>query len=800
MPAYNKKEKLQIEISNLRYEGEHFHQNIELLFVLEGTLDADVGNQAAHMKSQDILVINANKKHSLSGSEDALYVRLYIDYNLMADVFESMNIFLWCDSTRDSSGRYDELRSVIKQLLNHHLSTHGRADFGHIALCYRVMELLSVHFLVRSGDKVPLEDQDRFEDRISQINNYIRANYNQPISTKELSEKLYLSNGYLSRFFKKNYGMSFADYLTNVRVFHAVDDLLNTNTPITRVAYDNGFPSAANFNKAFKEIHGETPSAFRKKSRERADEKSEDDPTLSQRLEIFLRNDGQKQEESRTAQSGKARYSAGKYEKIIPFWKDMINAGSAEDLLKSDVREHIVYLKENFGFQYVRFWSLFSEEMLITNFHKGGAHNYSRLDSILDFLLEHGIKPHIELGMKPRRVNRNVQDFLIQEEKWERFPGLVNWENEMDSLMRHLIHRYGRREVGTWRMELWCREHFPDRKTGVEEYLAQFEATERIIHRYSTALRFGGCGARIDFLEQYGKAIFKNWYDRKVRIDFLSFIYYAYERGEEDQDRYSKRITDNEAILHYIQKTERLLEAVGFEGVPILATEWNLTVSDRNYINDTCFKGAYLVKNMIDVYGMAESMAYFLGSDRVSEHYDSDGLLYGGTGLLTKDGIKKPAAYAFDFMNRLYPYFIGKGRNYLITTDGTEIYGIVCHNQKKLNYNYYLSREDELDKKNIWKYFEERDVLDLEILLTDLADGMYQIKTYRINEHDGSVMDYWEEMEFENEITRNDIKYLSKKCEPRLTIRKVQVSDGTLAVKLRMEANEIAFIKARRLV
>ena len=38
MPAYNKKEKLQIEISNLRYEGEHFHQNIELLFVLERDL------------------------------------------------------------------------------------------------------------------------------------------------------------------------------------------------------------------------------------------------------------------------------------------------------------------------------------------------------------------------------------------------------------------------------------------------------------------------------------------------------------------------------------------------------------------------------------------------------------------------------------------------------------------------------------------------------------------------------------------------------------------------------------------
>ena len=34
------------------------------------------------------------------------------------------------------------------------------------------------------------------------------------------------------------------------------------------------------------------------------------------------------------------------------------------------------------------------------------------------------------------------------------------------------------------------------------------------------------------------------------------------------------------------------------ETYPVYVTEWNLTISDRNYINDTCFKGAYVVKNI----------------------------------------------------------------------------------------------------------------------------------------------------------------------------------------------------------
>ena len=59
--------------------------------------------------------------------------------------------------------------------------------------------------------------------------------------------------------------MSFADYLTNVRLHHAVDQLLYTDIPITRIVYDNGFSSVALFNKAFKKEYGETPSAVRKR-------------------------------------------------------------------------------------------------------------------------------------------------------------------------------------------------------------------------------------------------------------------------------------------------------------------------------------------------------------------------------------------------------------------------------------------------------------------------------------------------------------------------------------------------------
>ena len=107
------------------------------------------------------------------------------------------------------------------------------------------------------------DSQDRI--RIQQIQNYIQANYQSQISLNDLADRLYLSNAYLSKYVKKHLGMTFMEYLNNVRLFHAVDELLYTKKNITRIALDNGFPTSAAFTKAFREVYREAPSEYRKK-------------------------------------------------------------------------------------------------------------------------------------------------------------------------------------------------------------------------------------------------------------------------------------------------------------------------------------------------------------------------------------------------------------------------------------------------------------------------------------------------------------------------------------------------------
>ena len=801
-----RKDKIKLTIFSEVKEPEHFHQDIELLYVLEGKLNVTILEKTTHMKENDVLVVNANKKHALTASDDVLYMQIMVPYNMVSDLFQSIDVIFWCDSTNDESERYDELRKVLRALLNHYLESHGNiANFGHISLCYQVLDTLSMYFLVQSADWDGQGSKDKFEERIGQINNYIQANYNQPISLKDLSNKLFLSNGYLSRFFKKNYGMSFAEYLTNIRLFHAVDDLLYSSQPITRIAYDNGFASVAVFNKAFKNAYGETPSSMRKKAKNEKEEPTEElkNTEIEKRLEKYLVVEEKQTEESTDVGVCQGEYSVLKSEPIKNTWGNTINIGVASELLRSEVQEHVLILKENLGFKYIRFWNILAPEFWVNVDDPNGNYNFSRLDTVFDFLINSDLKPHIDFGEKSAMIVYNLQKLRVCDNREKDYLTIDfmepnKWERFLNAFMEHLIYRYGRSEVDTWRMEYWFSEgQWYNNK--FDQYFELFDITYQTIKKYSEGVEVGGCGFRLNLDAKTTYEFLKKWNEKHCHPDFISAYIYHYDSGERNDDRYSKRSSDNDFFLHHVNGLKKHIKDAGFEDTKLYITEWNFTASNRNYMNDSCFGGAYVIKSMIDLYGQLDDTAHFIATDRTQQYFDSNELLCGGAGVITKDGLMKPSGFAFDFLNRLYPYLVGIGDNYLISTDRHTSYGIVCHNQKALGYNYYFTKEDELEKEHLWRYYEDRDELDLNLRLTDMSEGTYQVKVYRVNESNGSVLTTWADMEYDKRLSKNDIKYLKRACEPKLTISKMKTENNAMNLNIQLSANEIVFIRMRKI-
>lgn len=284
--------------------------------------------------------------------------------------------------------------------------------------------------------------------------------------------------------------------------------------------------------------------------------------------------------------------------------------------------------------------------------------------------------------------------------------------------------------------------------------------------------------------------------ERKKMPDYISVISFAYE-VDKDEKHYSIRIGDEDYLKKDIARIRQHLLETGHPNMPIFVTEWNETVSDRNFINDTCYRGAYIVKNMIDISEDVEAAGYFSGTDRRSEYFDSHMLLEGANGLLNRNGIMKPAGLALQMMNRLGKNRVAAGSHFLITTDRRNNYYIAAHNKRRLSYYYYKTQEDSIEKEKILKYYEDESYLEQNIELTDILNGDYQIRTLKVNEHKGSVMNIWKELGFSENLSEKDIQYIQKVCEPHLQLEKVTVKDNRIRLKLTMEPNEITLVELK---
>lgn len=803
MNDFIRQNKMLLKVQNGREQPEHFHQEVELLYVLEGTLELRFLDQKAVLKPEDVAVINSNEGHAVYAAAEVLYVSVFFDYKMMSQVYNGISNRFRCNSALEDAQDYERLRRILKNLLLNYMyaqnetGMEGSAGFGYAAGYFHLMEFLTEHFLVHASKEM-LTEQGKSRQRIFQIRDYLEGNYSKRITFQNLAEHLYLSEGYLSRIFREAFHMNYTEYLNKVRLSHAMEELLYTERPITQIAYDNGFSSISFFNKSFKREYGKTPTMFREEGipSPKTEETQTESPELTDKLEAFL-GETQKDDEDAECDVTRAELSAVCQEKIEHNWNKVINIGAASDLLKSEIQEHVILLSSALGYQYIRFWSIFAKEMLIDVHDEEGDFNFSRLDQVLDFLVERGMKPFIDLEEKPRRINADSEHTILYEENIPEFQNIEQWERLIGALLRHLAERYGLEETSSWKLEVWFGGYRLAGKSGFSGYFELLKSVQLLVRKYIPGMEVGGPGMFPQFIHDMQDRqidFWREWGRRAYVPDFVSLMNYAYDANPE-KEHFGRKSRDEQYLLHGILRLKRELAAAGLPEVKIYITEWNLTVSDRNYVNDSCFQGAYIVKNIIDVCRQVDMIGYYTGSDRMTEYYDSNQLLYGGQGLLNKEGIFKPAAFAIEFLNHMYGYYVGSGENYLITGNGRKSYRIILHNMRPLSYYYFTREESHLEKDQVWQCFADQNQRKLTLVMNDMENGSYLVKSHRIHRDSGSILDIWKGLDYFRKLSREDVKYFRRVCEPGLAIRKYSVQDNRMELEICLEPNEIAFVE-----
>lgn len=137
-------------------------------------------------------------------------------------------------------------------------------DASSLALHGLGLELLAI--LARMAG--PPEDGGR-RGWIARAEDYLRANFLDPLTLDELAAEVGVHPTHLARVFRRKFGVSMGQFVRGLRIEHAARLLAEDDLPLSQVSECSGFSDQAHFTRVFKRHLHMTPGAYRVRLRGR---------------------------------------------------------------------------------------------------------------------------------------------------------------------------------------------------------------------------------------------------------------------------------------------------------------------------------------------------------------------------------------------------------------------------------------------------------------------------------------------------------------------------------------------------
>lgn len=109
--------------------------------------------------------------------------------------------------------------------------------------------------------QLPSRDINRYRCRLAE--QFIKDNYQEPLTLEAVAERIHISPRQLQRILKSQTGSTFSDYVESVRLSHVCRELEQSSKTIEQLAVRNGFSSANYLHRVFKRKLGVTPMQYR---------------------------------------------------------------------------------------------------------------------------------------------------------------------------------------------------------------------------------------------------------------------------------------------------------------------------------------------------------------------------------------------------------------------------------------------------------------------------------------------------------------------------------------------------------
>ncbi len=761
------REIIHMGVFNQRKGQQHRHPDLEIFFVMQGCLDFQLGDTMFQAEENDFFFVPPGEYHAHFARSAVLYCCMRIDSRAVSPFIEIDRLRCAIGASREDTYENRRFRKKLRRMLSLHLLKEKYSELLLQSACYDFLYFLGTYYAEQDGRK-----DDKETMRLKRIRDWMYRHYREDVQLNDLAEYMGLTPSYLSKYFKRLFGKNFLGSLTDLRLEEVCNDMKNyPERSILRIAYDNGFSNINSFNKFFKQSYGLKPSEYRAGLKDVLD--AVDDPDALEALGEYI-NSAQPEGavESPRGHHFLARADLADYHEAAYSWNRLLNAGRAGSLSLSEVREHILRLTNELGIEYVRIGDIYSEELHLYD-PESGRCDFSYLDQAVDFLYKNHL--HLYLDITPLAGGERV------------FPGPEAFAAFLEAFVEHYSRWIPKKEWESWCFELRF-DLLQSEEEAAREYFACLAAARRALKKRSPAVRVGGPGMEASgFLKLMKRSPLpaegSSW-------DFVSLYYYGDSMSETDAEWFLYR---EDQFQELAEKLRSRLDSCGCRKVPIHITDWCFSASDSNYLSDSVFNAAYIVKNCLDLLGdKIELVSHGLCTDLLLDYQLTREALFGGSGILSKDGLRKPAYYAYYFLECLEPYVLCRGENFLATTDGMGAIRVICHNYVHPGPSYRIFSSYATEE--FFQLFEDGEDLVISFELKGVTAGRYLVKSQFANEDDGNPLQAWAQMKELGTLSIDDRIYLQSRSIPKTVVEACPTEQGVLRWKTTLRPNEFRLI------
>jgi len=792
-------------------------EDLNLFLVLWGSATFTVSRSVSHLQPEDIIVVNPNAVYEIDG-KDCCMLNLRVGVTALS----KFSAVFDCDSSkREDKSNFYALKHLFALFLKTNSSGTENNYYFNSALAYSVLSELSMNFATEAGHD--LSNQTQSLSVMKSIIDYINENFRASIKLEDLAKKFNYSVPHFSKLFKRSFGVGFSDYYNNYRLDRAVTELTTSNANIDDIAHNNGFLDVRSFVSLFKNKYSTLPSAYRKTVRisPAFSYGSDTDIYKSElyQLSKYLTPPEKKLLIDRPTEAKKSIdigdisvLSTNK--RLHHTFKVFTSVGRAKELLLADVQEMIATIQKEVGYDYIKFHGILSDDMMLYDdkMSTGSYYSFVMIDKAIDFLLSVGLKPLIQLSFMPISLASDTSNFLFHSPFNVSPPiSISKWNELITAVVSHLADRYGINEVRSWLFCVWNEPNFSAWNSfGDVKFFEFYKATRDTVKAFDSELVFGMPSFVYEPDGNWIISFFEKCTEHDCFPDFCNMHYYdndftraeveklfADTRGGSMVEMWMrspmKQNINESAFKNAIAVTKDILFRCGAGQLPLYLTEWNMTVSHRNLLNDTCFKSCYLMKSILENYDDLDSFGHWTMTDFIEETQPSNEHFHGGLGLFTHSGIKKASYFTFVFLNKLCNELISRGSGYFITRSESNIQ-IILYNYEHFSHLYASGETYDMSFTKRYTPFHNQAKLSISLTLKDLNCRKIDVRESILNWKHGSAFDIWVKMGAPK-LTPEDVSYLKAVSVPKIIGRSEVPEDGKLRLNATLEPLEVRLIE-----